>query len=160
MFTSIFASSNAIRAVILNVGKNPPNCTILDSWVFENFILVDEPFSKVLRSLETCVLVNDNLYRRSVWSLDSATTFYKRFKVAWVPFFILDFNLLSCELDNSIFKVLYLVILCWCFIKAKLIYNTTTVPFEKPKIVLASSKVKHIVVSAAQCLLKSITISL
>ena len=107
LFTSIFASSNAIKAVILNVGKNPPDCAILDSWVFENFILVDEPFSKVRRSLETCVLVNDNLYRKSVWSLDSATTFYKRFKVAWVPFLILDFNLLSCELDNSIFKVLY-----------------------------------------------------
>ena len=22
--------------------KNPPNCTILDNWVFENFVLADE----------------------------------------------------------------------------------------------------------------------
>ena len=28
---------------------------------FDNFILADEPFVKVLQSLETCVLVNKNL---------------------------------------------------------------------------------------------------
>ena len=31
----------------------------------------------------------------------------KRFKVTLVPFFIPDFNLLSCELDNFTFKQLY-----------------------------------------------------
>ena len=27
---------------------HPPNCTILDNWVFENLILVDKPFAKAL----------------------------------------------------------------------------------------------------------------
>ena len=41
---------------------NPPNHTILDNWVFENFILADEPFAKALRIFETKVSVNSNLY--------------------------------------------------------------------------------------------------
>ena len=28
--------------------RNPPNCTILDNWVLENFILTDESFAKAL----------------------------------------------------------------------------------------------------------------
>ena len=28
--------------------KNPPDCIILDKWVFENFILADETFAKTL----------------------------------------------------------------------------------------------------------------
>ena len=38
-------------------------------------------------------------------------TFEERFKVTSVPLFIHDFILLSCDLDNFAFKVLYLVIL-------------------------------------------------
>ena len=34
--------------------RNFPDCTILCNSVFDNFILVDEPFAKALRSLETC----------------------------------------------------------------------------------------------------------
>ena len=32
-----------------------PNCTILDKWVFENFVLADELLAKTLRIFETCV---------------------------------------------------------------------------------------------------------
>ena len=32
---------------------DPPYCTILDSLVFENFILANEPFTKASRTLET-----------------------------------------------------------------------------------------------------------
>ena len=42
-------------------GKNPPNCIILDNWVFYNFVLVNEPLSKALQILETSVLVSNNL---------------------------------------------------------------------------------------------------
>ena len=35
--------------------KNPPDFPILCNWVFDNFILSDEPFSTVLRNLETWV---------------------------------------------------------------------------------------------------------
>ena len=34
---------------------NPPNYTILDSWVFEIVILTDRPFGKAWRIFETCV---------------------------------------------------------------------------------------------------------
>ena len=47
--------------------KNPPDCPILCNWVFmqfDNFILADEPFVKALRSLQTCVLVNKNSWRK------------------------------------------------------------------------------------------------
>ena len=40
--------------------RNPPNCIILDNWVFENFILADESLEKALQIFETCVLVNNN----------------------------------------------------------------------------------------------------
>ena len=36
---------------------NPLNCTILDSWAFENFALHDEPFAKAIPNFETCALV-------------------------------------------------------------------------------------------------------
>ena len=29
--------------------RNPPNFTILDNWVFKNFMLADQPFKKTLR---------------------------------------------------------------------------------------------------------------
>ena len=29
--------------------KTPPDCIILDNWVFENFMLADEPFAKPLK---------------------------------------------------------------------------------------------------------------
>ena len=49
--------------------RTPPDYTILDNWVFENFILADEPFAKALQILETCVSVNNNLYEKLNLSL-------------------------------------------------------------------------------------------
>ena len=63
-------------------------------------MLVEEPFAKALRSLEICVLVNNNLCGKLLSWLESLTTFDESFKVTSVPSFIADFNLLSCELDN------------------------------------------------------------
>ena len=64
-----------------------------------------------------------------------------------IEFFISDFNLLSCELDNFMFKVLYWVILYWYFIKTKQNYNTLIVLREKSKIVsIASSVIKNVTV--------------
>ena len=39
--------------------KNP---LILCNWVFDNFILVDEPYAKSVQSFETCVLFNNSLW--------------------------------------------------------------------------------------------------
>ena len=48
---------------------------ILCNWVFDNFILAKELFAKALQSLETCVLVNNNLCRKLFSSVASPTTF-------------------------------------------------------------------------------------
>ena len=73
--------------------KYLPNCSI------------NEPFVTALRVFETCVLVNNNFCRKLVSSLESPIISNNRFKVTSVLFSIPDFNLLSCELDNFIFKV-------------------------------------------------------
>ena len=83
---------------------NPPNYTILGNWVFNYFILTDEPFEKSLEGLKTCVSVDNNLFGKLILSLESAID--GRFKVTLTTFFISDFNLLSWELDNFTFKVL------------------------------------------------------
>ena len=71
------------------IGKNAPNCIILDRWVFDSFILADEPLVKALWSVQNCVSVNNNLYGKLVLSLDSRNTIDERFKVTSVPFLFL-----------------------------------------------------------------------
>ena len=39
--------------------RNPPGYFILDNWVFDNLISVNELFSKALRRFKTCLLVNN-----------------------------------------------------------------------------------------------------
>ena len=87
--------------------KNAPDCPISDDRVFDNFVLADEPFAKVSQSLKTCVLVNNNLCGKLVSSLESPITFDERFKFASVPFFIHDFNLLSCVISNHFTLIWY-----------------------------------------------------
>ena len=41
----------------------------------------------------------------------------KRFKASLVTFFGVDFNLLSCDLDNYTFEVLYSVVFYWLYEK-------------------------------------------
>ena len=53
---------------------------------------------------ETFVLVNNNLCGKLFSSLESPTTFAESFKNTSVQFFIPDFNLLSCEIDNFTLK--------------------------------------------------------
>ena len=40
--------------------RNPSYCSILDNCVFDNFILIDQLFSKALQSLDTCISINNN----------------------------------------------------------------------------------------------------
>ena len=60
-----------------------------------------------LRIFETCVLVNNHLCGKLASSLEFPIKFEERFKATLVPFFIEDFSLFSCELDNFISNVLY-----------------------------------------------------
>ena len=80
--------------------KNPPDYRILYNWVLDNSVLADELFAKDLRSLKIGVLINNNLCRKLVSSLELPTTFDERFKVTSVPIFNPDFNLLSCEIGT------------------------------------------------------------
>ena len=81
---------------------NPPNCIILDSRLFDNFVLTGE--HEPLQGLETCASNNNNFCGKLVWSsLELPITYDERFKVTSAPFVISDFNLFSCES-----KVLYL----------------------------------------------------
>ena len=89
--------------------RNPADSHILCNWVFDNFVLAEELFSKVLRSLETSLLVTNNLCEKLFSSLESPKTFDESFKVTSLLFFVPYFNLLSCELENFTFKMLYSV---------------------------------------------------
>ena len=93
-------------------------------WGFGNFMLANELFANTLPRLNTGILINKNLRRKLYW----------RFKVTSVRFFSSDFNWLSYELNNFIFKVLYWVIFYWCYIKAEKNYSTLTAPCEKFKV--------------------------
>ena len=72
--------------------ENPPDCSILFSWVFDNFTLADKPLAKALRSFETYALVNKNLWGKPFSSLELPTTFDKIFKVTSVQLFIPHFK--------------------------------------------------------------------
>ena len=61
--------------------------------VLVKFILADQPFSKALQSLETCVLVNNNLGGKLFSSLEAQATIDESFKVTSERFFIPNFNL-------------------------------------------------------------------
>ena len=66
-------------------------------------------FQKALRTFEPCVLVNNYLCGKLFSLLESPTVFDEVFKVTSVPFFVPDFNLLSCKLDNFTFKVFQVI---------------------------------------------------
>ena len=84
--------------------KYPPDCLNLCIWVFDDFILAEEPFGKALRSFQTCVLVNNNLCGKLVSLLVLPATFDEIFKATLVPFFVPDFDFISCELGRFTFK--------------------------------------------------------
>ena len=107
--------SNSLKCLL----KNPPYCLILWILVFDTFIIADKPFAKALRSLETCQLVNNNLWGKLFESLESPTIFDENFQVNSVSISVYSFNLLSYGLHNFTFKVLYWVIVYWYYIKVK-----------------------------------------
>ena len=105
------------RNIPKSLPKNPPDCPIFCNWVLDNFLTADEPYAKALRIFETWD------FWKLVSSLELLIIFDEGFKVSnckyfirfdWnfflifyyaleVPFFITDFDLLSCKLDNFAF---------------------------------------------------------
>ena len=58
-----FIKGNSVFSnVPKSLPKNPPNCPISFNWVFDNFILTEELFTKALGSFETCVFVLIAIY--------------------------------------------------------------------------------------------------
>ena len=47
-----------------NLPKDPLDYPVLCNWVFDNFILADEPSAKVLRIFENILLFDYNLWRK------------------------------------------------------------------------------------------------
>ena len=93
-----------------------------------------------------CVLFKNSLCKKLVPPLESPKTSDEDFKLT--TFFIPEFSLLSCELNNVTFKF----ILYWYYIKAKKEknYSILMVSCEKSKIVsFVSSIMKNIVASSA-----------
>ena len=75
---------------------NPPDCTILNNWISQTFILADEPFAKALqffkKLFETCVLlINNNFCEKLFSSIEISIKPDERFTVALVPFFIASY---------------------------------------------------------------------
>ena len=103
--------------------KSYPNCTILDSWVFDNFILADELSAQALWSTETCPsLNNNNLCGKLVSSVESPTTFDEILKLTSVSCFLPDFSwVVNYYIEsfsiNTILKQNRLSIITWFLVK-------------------------------------------
>ena len=67
--------------------RNPPNCIILDNWVFDNLISVDDLLAKALLRFETCLLVNNNLWGKLVSWFELPIIFDDNLKTTSVSFF-------------------------------------------------------------------------
>ena len=78
--------------MVLKVCLNPPDCPILWNWTFDNLILADGLSAKALQTLETCVLINNNICQKLLGSssllssLGSPKTFDISLKVTLAPF--------------------------------------------------------------------------
>ena len=120
---------------------------------FRKFISADEPFPKALCILETCVSGNNNIFEKLALTLESVTTLDECFKINSIPFYIPDFSLWTCEWNNFLFEVLYLVILYQS--KNKFVEHTNktfTVTFEKFKLTsFASLTMENTVVLPVLC---------
>ena len=78
------------------------NCSILCNCVFDNFILAEELFAKILRSFETCVLDNNNLCGKLFSSLESPVPFDESFNVT--VFFIPEFKFIKLRIRQITLK--------------------------------------------------------
>ena len=82
-------------STFINRPKNlPRNPSSFKSWVFDNFILADELFTKAWWSLATCMSDKINLCGKLVSSLELPIIFGGRFNVTLVLFLIPELPIL------------------------------------------------------------------
>ena len=77
------------RNSLISLPGGSPDCIILDSLFFDNFILANKLYTKSLKSLEACILVNNSLSGELLLSLELQITFNEIFKVTSAPYFFL-----------------------------------------------------------------------
>ena len=85
-----------------NLPKNLPHCPILCKWIFDNFILAEKLFSKALRSLESCVLVNDIYMENQSHHQNHQQHLMKVLKLLQYYFLFHNLHLLSYQLDSFV----------------------------------------------------------
>ena len=68
--------------------RNPPDCIILDNWVFDRLISINELFAKALQRFATCLLVNNNLCEKWVLSAELPIIFEDNLKTTSVLFLL------------------------------------------------------------------------
>ena len=93
--------------------KNSADYIILDYWIFDNLILVDESFVKPSQRFAPCLLVDTNLWGKWVSLSELRIIFDDNLKTTSALFFTVDFNLLSYQFDCFTFKLLHWAISYW-----------------------------------------------
>ena len=71
----------------INLLRNTPDCTTLNSWISDSSIFGDKLLAKAFRILETCISVNNIICGKLVLSLESPITFDESFRVTSVSIF-------------------------------------------------------------------------
>ena len=73
---TFFAKNNAVFSnEPRSLTRNPPDWIMLDNWIFDNLISVDELFAEALLRFSTFLLVN-NSWGKLVLSLELPITFW------------------------------------------------------------------------------------
>ena len=78
--------------------RNPPECMILDSWVFDNVLSFDDLTEKSLQWLATCLLANKKLCGKLFLSVPIMSA--DNLRVTPVVIFVADFNLYKWKSDS------------------------------------------------------------
>ena len=92
-----------------NLPRNPPELVIFDICVFDNSTSTDEWFVKTLQTFSIFLSVSNSVWGKSEVSLVFPILFIDRLKVILTCFFVTDFNISGCDLDNFTLTMFYSV---------------------------------------------------
>ena len=80
-----------LNSGLRSLPRNPPDCIILDSRIFDNFISFEELFPEALQGSANCLLVNNRLCGKLVLSM--SIMYNDNLTVISVVSFVAEFNL-------------------------------------------------------------------
>ena len=87
LITFFFNGSHVFNNGPRSIPRNPPDCIILDNLLFESLVSVDKLFVKALQRFATCVLVNNNSYRKLILSSELPIIFDDNLKTTCFIFY-------------------------------------------------------------------------